>query len=521
MASSKSLVRVPARLHTSRRPSCLSHSSSLGIHARMASRRGGVALWESQDDLASNAAKARTFADSRSMPRATSSTKFPINSSTATAQLRLNSISRHLQSRPTLELNTPYSTERFTSHERESDPQAPTSARDRQSEAMSSSQAPHPTVLIPGPIEYDDAVLESMSHFSQSHVGAPFVNTFSEVLTMTRKLVQTTNPKSQPFVISGSGTLGWDQVASNLCERGDEALVLHTGYFGDSFADCFETYGVNATQLKAPIGDRPQLPEIEKALKEKKYKVLTVTHVDTSTGVLSELEELTKLVRRVSPETLVVVDGVCSVGAEDIRFDEMDLDLVMTASQKAIGCPAGLSIVVASERAMNVFNARKTRPASYFASWKNWAPIMQNYEAKKPSYFATPSPQLIHALHTALTQLLSIPLKDRFAQHKKVSQEIKDQIKALGLEQLASKPENQASTMTAVYLPDGTIAPEFLPGLLERGVVFAGGLHKEIAAKYIRFGHMGVSVMNPKRGDIEKAVKALADRVAEVRASKK
>lgn len=191
---------------------------------------------------------------------------------------------------------------------------------------------------------------------------------------MLRDLMQTKNPNSQPFVISGSGTLGWDQVAANLAERDEEVLVLHTGYFADSFADCFETYGVKPTQLKAPIGDRPQLPEIEEALKQKKYKLLTVTHVDTSTGVLSEIENLIKMVRRVSPETLVIVDAVCSVGCEDIQFDNWDCDLVMTASQKAIGCPAGLSIVMASERAMNVFKNRKTPPSSYFASWKNWTP---------------------------------------------------------------------------------------------------------------------------------------------------
>jgi len=191
---------------------------------------------------------------------------------------------------------------------------------------------------------------------------------------MLRKLFQTTDPASQPFVISGSGTLGWDQVAANLAEPGDEALVLHTGYFADSFADCFETYGVKATQLKAPIGDRPQLDEVEKALGEKKYKIITVTHVDTSTGVLSEIQKLAELVRRVSPETLVVVDGVCSVGCEEIRFDDWDIDVVITASQKAIGCPAGLSIVMASGRAIETFRNRKTRPTSYFASWKNWLP---------------------------------------------------------------------------------------------------------------------------------------------------
>jgi alanine-glyoxylate transaminase/serine-glyoxylate transaminase/serine-pyruvate transaminase len=204
------------------------------------------------------------------------------------------------------------------------------------------------------------------------------VNCFSEVLQNLRKLFQTTDPASQPFVISGSGTLGWDQVAANLAEPGDEVLVLHTGYFADSFADCFETYGAKVTQLKAPIGDRPQLDEIEKALKEKKYKIVTVTHVDTSTGVLSELKPLSDLVQKVSPETLLVVDGVCSVGSEEIRFDDWKLDVVLTASQKAIGCPAGLSILMASGKAIEVFKNRKTRPTSYFGSWKNWLPSKSN-----------------------------------------------------------------------------------------------------------------------------------------------
>ncbi|KAK4985337.1 hypothetical protein LTR50_006013 [Elasticomyces elasticus] len=383
-----------------------------------------------------------------------------------------------------------------------------------------SNQEPHPALLIPGPIEFDDAVLGAMSHYSQSHVSQPFVNTFGETLSMLRKLFQTEDPSSQPLVISGSGTLGWDQVAANLAEPGDDVLVLHTGYFADSFADCFETYRVKATQLKAPIGDRPQLDEVEKALKEKKYKLLTVTHVDTSTGVLSEIKALSDLVRRVSPETLLIVDGVCSVGCEEIQFDAWGIDCVITASQKAIGCPAGLSIVMASGRAIDSFRARKTPPTSYFASWKNWLPIMQNYEAKKPSYFATPSPQLIHALHTSLGQILARPLRERFDTHKSTSQKIKAKISELGLKQLAEKPENQASGMTAIYLPEvngkALIPPEILPALLKKGVVFAGGLHKEIAARYIRFGHMGVSVMDERRGDVERALKALEEALEEV-----
>ena len=141
---------------------------------------------------------------------------------------------------------------------------------------------------------------------------------------------------------------------------------------------------------------------------------------------------------------------------------------------------------------------------------------MQNYEAKKPSYFATPSPQLIHALRTSLTQILSKPLEERFATHKETSQRIKKAVTELGLKQLASKPENQANGMTAIYLPEGITPPEILPSLLKKGVIFAGGLHKEIATKYIRFGHMGVSVMEHKRDDIDKAIKALKNGLSEV-----
>lgn len=79
----------------------------------------------------------------------------------------------------------------------------------------------------------------------------------------------------------------------------------------------------------------------------------------------------------------------------------------------------------------------------------------------------------------------------------------------MGLKQLASKPENQANGMTAIYLPEGVKTSDILPNLLKKGVVFAGGLHKEIATKYIRFGHMGVSVMDPNRPDIDNALEAL------------
>lgn len=348
-----------------------------------------------------------------------------------------------------------------------------------------------------------------------SHVSPAFVAVFGECLEMLRKVFLTKDPASQPFIISGSGSLGWDLVACNMVEQGDDVLVLHTGYFADSFTDCFESYGVNAKQLKAPVGGRPSLEEVEAALKEKKYKMITITHTDTSTGVLSDVKGIAALVKRVSPETLICVDAVCSAACEEIQFDEWGIDVVLTASQKAIGVPAGLCILMVSGRGIKAYENRQSPPGVYFASFKRWIPIMQAYEGKQAKYFATPAVQLIYALKASLTEILAKPMSERFADHIKASDYVKEAIIKMGLKQIALKPEFAAHGMTAVYTPNDMPVGELMPKFSSRGVVFAAGLHKEIATKYFRIGHMGVSV-DFSRGHLDKALKAVKEGLAEV-----
>jgi alanine-glyoxylate transaminase/serine-glyoxylate transaminase/serine-pyruvate transaminase len=66
--------------------------------------------------------------------------------------------------------------------------------------------------------------------------------------------------------------------------------------------------------------------------------------------------------------------------------------------------------------------------------------------------------------------------------------------------------------MTAIYFPDGLSAPDIIPRLLERGIVIAGGLHKDIKDKYFRIGHMGISAIDTTtRSDLENVKNALRD----------
>ncbi|KAI0658012.1 PLP-dependent transferase [Cubamyces menziesii] len=382
-------------------------------------------------------------------------------------------------------------------------------------------QEPHKLLVIPGPIEVTDEVLYANAHPSMSHVSPDFIPVFGDCIRMIREVLFA-GPQAQPFIISGSGTLGWDQVSANLVEPGESVLVLNSGYFGDSFADCLRTYGAVVDELHAPFGTAVELSSLEAALKSKKYKLVTFTHVDTSTGVLSDAKGIAEVVKSASPETLVALDGVCSVASEEIQMDAWGIDVVLTASQKGLGVPPGLSILVASEKAMKVFEARKSPVTSYYGSWKKWLPIMRAYENGSAAYFATPPVNLIYAFHTSLTQLTkrAPSLQERFALHREASARVKKAAEELGLRQLPLDSKYAANGMTALYFPDGLVASDLLPRLGKRDVIVAGGLHKDHKEKYFRIGHMGVSVVDKMRGDIDKVIAALKESLAEAKASK-
>lgn len=374
--------------------------------------------------------------------------------------------------------------------------------------------------MIPGPIEVADDVLFANAHPAMAHVSPEFVPVFGEVLRSLRKVVGASQ-NAQPFVVAGSGTLGWDMTAVNVLQPGEEALVLQTGYFSDGFAEALEAYGVKPTVLQAPVGKRPSLQEIKQALKEKKYRALTITHVDTSTGVLTDVQAVAAAVKEVSPETLVVVDGVCSVASEELRFDEWGVDLLLTASQKGLGCPPGASILIAGPRAVKAFEERANPPPTYYLSWKRWIPVMKAYEADKPAYFGTPPTNLIYALHASLQTILEGPvsLDKRIEQTKKASDKVKKFVGDLGLKQLVDeelqRSNGAANGMTAVRYPSGLKAPDLLPKLAQRGLVLGAGIHKDVKDEYFRIGHMGVSVCDPDRDDVDKMLQILKDGLAE------
>ncbi len=356
-------------------------------------------------------------------------------------------------------------------------------------------------LMIPGPIEFEPAVLNAMSGATTSHIAPDFIEAFGQALEKLRKVVLSDD--GQPFVLAGSGTLAMDTAAANLVEPTDQVLVVNTGYFGDRYGNILQRYGAKVTHVRAPVGGRPSLDEIEQALKSSNYKLMTVTHVDTSTGVITDIQALAKLAHKYG--VLIIVDGVCSLAGEEIRMSEWGLDVVFTASQKAVGVPPGLALAVAGPDALKAFRSRRSPVLNYYADWTNWLPVMQAYESRKASYFGTPPVNLIWALNVSLGQILEEGMQARFKRHHAISAACKAAISALGMDQVPSEPALAANTMSAPRFPQGISGAKFLPEVSKGGVILAGGLHPEIRSEYFRIGHMGAV----KLGDVLATIGAI------------
>jgi alanine-glyoxylate transaminase / serine-glyoxylate transaminase / serine-pyruvate transaminase len=204
--------------------------------------------------------------------------------------------------------------------------------------------------------------------------------------------------------------------------------------------------------------------------------------------VLAPIEPIAKIGRKHG--ALVIVDGVCATGGETLRQEAWGVDVCLTASQKAIGVPPGLALVVASPAAISAWRARKTPVASLYLDFGEWLPIMESYERGAPQYFATPAVNLVAALEVSLERICAEGMDARAARHERVAGAFRAAWRALGLSTLPKSEAISAHTMSGIWYPEGVDA-SFVGRAREEGVVLAGGLHPDAKTKYFRVGHMG------------------------------
>lgn len=364
-----------------------------------------------------------------------------------------------------------------------------------------------PLLMIPGPVEISPAVRTAAAAPPLSHTSPRLIEAFGTCLERMRR-VWCAESSSQPFLVAGSGTLAMEMAAANLLEPGDRAVVVNTGYFSERMTEILRRYGVEVTEVGASVGGAPSPEEVRKALAGNPAKALFATHVDTSTGVRVDPEPLCRIAREAG--ALSVFDGVCATAGERFEMAEWGADVYFTASQKAIGAPPGLALLVASERALAARSARRAGPPPLYLDWQVWLPIHRAYEERKPSYFATPPTSLVMALEAGLGEILEGGIESRIAAHERAGAAMRRAWSALGLR--AVPGPLAANTLSALYFPEGVDAM-LVAKIAARGVTVAGGLHPAIRTRYFRIGHMGYAVTRPDM--LQRTVEAVAGALRE------
>ncbi|MEL1133540.1 alanine--glyoxylate aminotransferase family protein [Desulfitobacterium sp. THU1] len=340
-------------------------------------------------------------------------------------------------------------------------------------------------LLIPGPTPVVDEIYEALAQETYAHTDPRLVKRFKNSLEMTKRLF---NTKGEVFIVAGSGTLSMEMAIVNTVAPGEKLLVISHGFFGDRFIPIAQAHGIQVDVLQPEWGQHIEISAIEEKLAQGGYKAVTVTHVDTSTGVISNLEKLVPAVKKHG--VLFILDGVCASAAveEDMGKEyghpDYTIDVVLTGSQKAIGVPPGLAIVAFGPKALKAREAMD-KVAAYYMDILRWLPTMQD----PGKYYATHPVNMIYALEKGMEIVMAEGLEARYKRHAALGRAVRAGLAEYGMKALAAE-EIAAPTLSCILYPEGVNDAEFRAKLAAKGMVIAGSL-AALAGKAFRIGHMG------------------------------
>jgi predicted phosphoserine aminotransferase len=345
----------------------------------------------------------------------------------------------------------------------------------------------HIKLFIPGPVEVRKEILDAQTEWMIGHRGKPFEVLFARIQSRLRQVFFTS---SRVYVSTSSGTGLWEAAARNCVSDSVEGGVLATvcGAFSERWADVFERNGKATTWLRVPEG-QPITPNLVRdALQARAadssqmpFEAIAIVHNETSCGVTNPLAELVAVVKALSPDTLVLVDAVSSLGGMKIDFDGLGLDVLLTSSQKCFGLPPGLSFAAVSDRALAKAKTVKNR-GYYFDFVELETFLLKN---NTPS---TPAISLLNALDKQLDDMLAEGLEARFARHAHLAQMTRDWAVEMGYGIFAA--EGFASdTVTCVTNTRNTDVSAVNKFLATRGMNISDG-YGDLKGKTFRIAHM-------------------------------
>ncbi len=338
-------------------------------------------------------------------------------------------------------------------------------------------------LMGPGPSNIHPRVQMAMSAPLVGHLDPYFTSLMDDTMELLRYTFRTKNKLT--FPVSGTGSAGMEAAFDNFIEPGDTAIIGVNGVFGERMVDNAQRAGATVVQVKADWGNIIEAEQIEAALKaQKKVKLLSLVHVETSTGVLQPLTDASKLAKQY--DALFLADTVTSLAGHDVAVDDWGIDICYSGTQKCVSAPPGLSPFTANQKALDILAKRTQKVKSWYLDLQ----LLSNYWATGRVYHHTAPISMIYAIHEALALIAEEGLEARFKRHLRNGAALHAGCEAMGLVLHAQKG-HRACSLTTVRIPAGVDEAKIRQRLLLEANIEIGAGLGPLRGQVWRIGLMG------------------------------
>ncbi|MGB3364530.1 MAG: alanine--glyoxylate aminotransferase family protein [Thermodesulfobacteriota bacterium] len=334
-------------------------------------------------------------------------------------------------------------------------------------------------LFTPGPVPVPSEVLIEMAKPIIHHRTAEFEEIFAEVREGLKYIY---NTKQEVLILAASGTGAMEASITNTLSRGDKALVVNSGKFGERWGKICRSHGVEVEEILVEWGKEVDPAVIEKALNDDpSIKAVLTQASETSTGVKHPIKEIAAITNK-RDDVIQIVDGITGVGVFEIAFDEWGVDVLVGGSQKAFMLPPGLSFAAMSEKAWKFYETSDL-PKFYF----DFKPALKNAEKNTTTF--TPAVTLIIGLAAVLRRFKEEGRENMHKRHSRLALATREAMKAIGLEPYVQ--DTPSSALTTIIAPPEIGAGKVIAGLRDEfGITVAGG-QDQAKGKIFRISHIG------------------------------
>lgn len=353
-----------------------------------------------------------------------------------------------------------------------------------------------PRLMIPGPIDLEPEVLEALAEQVVPHYGDAWVAAYRH---LRRNLLAIGESEGDAFVLAGTGIVGIDAAIGTAVPTGGQLIVVDNGFFSGRMCEVADGYGITTHVLRTERG-KPVRPDELSAFVQAhpQARVVGLTHGETATGVLNDLESLGGVVADAG--RFLIVDAVSTFGAARVAVDAWGIGICCTASQKALESPPGAAPVIVNPQAWEFLESSGAANHGLYSDLRVW----RRYAAEMAEFHPQPATMpvnVIAALTVATDRILADGLERRYRRYREIAARVRARARAAGYEPLAAD-EWASPTVTALRPPPGLAADDVVAAVRDRANIQLGSGIAELAGEVFRVGHMGLSTTDAYLDDL-------------------